>query len=500
MLRVITRATDVLGWCPIFATLLAVALPAAAQDADGRKSPHEMFFAVVKSGDSQKFMRILHPDLRRQFDRPVVHNWMQEFNKRFGNYVGPDLTDFERGIELIQGRTAYKSSGTYRFEKGEVLGDFRLLDGELINFSCNTKGDKFDDWYQKPDTTDLYRVRGEDFLKEFIEGDPEIAHRLLHENLQKNVSLEQLKTMISNVETGVGKLRLISFDNEEQNAGPPFRLNMYYELEYEKSSLVARVSFEFSNLRGHILGFDLNADGEAAAELQPEYEKFLSVVGDNDFDGAYKMLHPRLKEEVDEPIMKLWMQVRHDAIGRFKRFAADYESKTVYNNGSKRFRGIGQAEFTNTVTEANVTLLDGQILGFALKSDLMPDDWFSQLKDTKYYEQKAEAFLKNWVDGKYESAFGQIHENLKTQFPVEKFKESMEAFNTNFGKVESIELVGSKVLSDDRDLVSCMFKATFENGAQADPTVNFEFSGLKGHIIGFNFPNPSTGNPENTNR
>ena len=56
-----------------------------------------------------------------------------------------------------------------------------------------------------------------------------------------------------------GKLRSITYDSESVEPDVGFDLTIFYRVECENASGLASITFQFTEMRGHILAFDLDA-------------------------------------------------------------------------------------------------------------------------------------------------------------------------------------------------------------------------------------------------
>jgi hypothetical protein len=86
----------------------------------------------------------------------------------------------------------------------------------------------------------------------------EAAHQMTHENFRKEFPPEKLKDTIAKVREEAGKLKSVTYKSERFVAKPKDQtLTVFFNVKGEKAELPGKVEFQFSGLKGHIIGFEV---------------------------------------------------------------------------------------------------------------------------------------------------------------------------------------------------------------------------------------------------
>jgi hypothetical protein len=142
------------------------------------------------------------------------------------------------------------------FEKGSANSDLIFLDGRLAGFHVESKQIP-DNWFKGPNSTELYRSRGREFLEGFLSGDADSAFARMDRKLQKKLPLKELKSKLAETTTKVGKLKSVDYQSESLNADGSQTLSVLYRLRGEQGESPAKLTFEFVGLRGFLIDCDL---------------------------------------------------------------------------------------------------------------------------------------------------------------------------------------------------------------------------------------------------
>jgi hypothetical protein len=217
------------------------------------------FFEAVGSGDPQQVTALFHPLLRDEVDEPVLAAWMAEVHDVLGTFQGLSKTDFATSSKLENSETVSESEGTVNFEKGSAKSKLVFRNSKVVEFSVES--DQVPpDWFKGPADSKLYRQRGEQFLKHFLNNEPEQAFAMMHEALQKELPLEALRTMIESVQQKAGGLKSLEYLSDRFDNTEGQTLKVLYQVDCEDAQTTAEVDFRFIGLKGHLIAFNMAAE------------------------------------------------------------------------------------------------------------------------------------------------------------------------------------------------------------------------------------------------
>src|SRR5262249_11204166 len=123
----------------------------------------EKFFTTVISGDPEQVLALCDPQLQEEIDAPVLGAWMNAVRKQLGPYRGLSAANFNTNMNSTPQGTIITSKGTVNFEHGDAHSELAYRNSLLTSFSIES--DKLGDWFQGPTSTELYRGRGEHFIR-----------------------------------------------------------------------------------------------------------------------------------------------------------------------------------------------------------------------------------------------------------------------------------------------------------------------------------------------
>jgi hypothetical protein len=227
----------------------------------GKKSAElqQKFFAAVESGDPEQVLVLLKPEVRTGIDPPVLPAWMKAMKSDLGAYKG--LSGFKTSSNFTNGATRTESAATVDFEKGTAQSDLIFLDGQIAGFHVRSPQIP-DDWFQGPDSTELYRSRGREFLQDLFHGDTDAAFALMDSKLQKKIPRDELKSKLAEAKARTGPLKSVDYESETIDAGSGHALTVLYRIEGESAKSPAKITFEFVGFKGAMADFDLAASAK----------------------------------------------------------------------------------------------------------------------------------------------------------------------------------------------------------------------------------------------
>lgn len=249
------KVLKVLGVVFLLIVVGIVALLVWAHHEGGKEM--DRFFGAIETGDPQKVLDLMAPSLTDEIDPPVLKLWMKAVNERLGKFDGLSAGSFGTETETTDAGQKTETHGTAKFEKGEAEVRLVLLDDKIVGFQVSS--DKLDDetWFIEPDT-DLYKERSKAFIKHLIAGEAEPALAMMHANLGKQFTADQLKQAMAQFVDLRGPLKEIEFTGETvgEDADSKF-LTLTMTCICEKETVPAYTTFRFVGFKGHLAAFGL---------------------------------------------------------------------------------------------------------------------------------------------------------------------------------------------------------------------------------------------------
>lgn len=224
------------------------------------KEAQEKFYTAVESGDTEKVMALLAPNLLDEVDSPMMAAWMKALTSNLGPYKGLSGSDFRSSSKYENGHSRIESAGMVDFEKGSARSELIYIDGKLAGFHI-TSPQLPDDWFHGPATTGLYRSQGQSFLTELFNGNTAAALAKTQANFQKKMSVEEVKKDVDEAIAAAGPLKSIDFQSEKTDPHDGYVLIIAYAVHGERKEMTATVDFRFAGLKGAIVGYDLGGGG-----------------------------------------------------------------------------------------------------------------------------------------------------------------------------------------------------------------------------------------------
>ena len=216
-------------------------------------------------------------------------------------------------------------------------------------------------------------------------------------------------------------------------------------------------------------------------------DKFFAAVASGKPEDVLALMHPAMRQEIDAPVLDAWMKEVNQKLGKCQGLSkADFHTEVKYENGVKVVESTGTVDFENGTAKSEITYRDDQIVKFNVTSDAIPPGWLKSLADLTLYRKRGEEFLRFALDGQPERAFAMMHPALQKKMPLETLKPSLEGMLAKTGKLQSItydreEFQGGK----DGESLTVYYKIAMQNGPVSG-RVEYQFVGLKGHILAFN--------------
>ena len=236
-----------------------------------------------------------------------------------------------------------------------------------------------------------------------------------------------------------------------------------------------------------ILATFLAVDTTACRAAEPSNfeEQFYQSMGQGDLETVYQMFHPALREEVDRPVMGAWVEAAQANLGPCLSIERIESSRTQQLTGL-RLEVFSKITFAKGVADGTLTVLDGQIIAFEVQSEKMAD-WFQGPSEVGLYAETAEAFITDFLSDEVTAAWERIHPALQEVVGKDGFETMMAKIASNGGMLENLQLRSHRfTLEDDLQTLILLYDLQCER-ASGTCKIEFEFAGMKGHLIAFDF-------------
>lgn len=227
---------------------------------------------------------------------------------------------------------------------------------------------------------------------------------------------------------------------------------------------------------------------------------FFAVVATNDAEAFLLASDPRMRNEVDAPLLKQWMQALNDRLGPYQGLdPTDFHSSTRFEGGSRIVETKGTVLFESGKAYSELSYVDDKLAHFHVTSDRMEDSWFREPDDTTIYRSQAETFYAELVNNNIDAAYDTFSDQLKQTVSIDQFRTLAKKIQQGLGSEPTVRYVDDEFLDspvDGQRLVVRYTLAGSEATYHAD--VVFVFDGLTARLTEFNAFPDSTESPTNS--
>ena len=215
-------------------------------------------------------------------------------------------------------------------------------------------------------------------------------------------------------------------------------------------------------------------------------EQFFIAVESGDVKQVSALLHPALRQEVDEPVLAAWMTAVRKNLGQYRGLSrTSFGTSVQYDTDGKTVESKGTVKFENGTARSEIHYRDDLIVLFKVDSEQLPTDWFQGPEGTELYHRRGEEFLSNLLSDKIEAAHKMAHEEFRRIAPREKLEATMAKVRELAGTLESVVYKTERFVAKPKDQVLTVFYTVkFEKG-EIPGKVEFQFVKMKGHIVRF---------------
>lgn len=229
-----------------------------------------------------------------------------------------------------------------------------------------------------------------------------------------------------------------------------------------------------------------------APETQPKKEvnaaeaiqrEFFQAVQSGDTANVVAMMHPALRELVDEPVLVAWTAKVNELgpLGEIKS-----KTEAVPDNVPSRTVSNANVSFESCTANSQLESVDGQLVAFKVESDRLKD-WFEGPATTDLYEEIGRTFIRRFLLKQGNSAFNMCHPELQKLVDGKRLYEMIATITDAGGKLTSLRVTETKNdFSNGVQKLNIKYRVECE---KSDMTclVTFQFVGMKGHLVAFKF-------------
>ncbi|MEZ6074042.1 MAG: hypothetical protein R3C10_28135 [Pirellulales bacterium] len=222
------------------------------------------------------------------------------------------------------------------------------------------------------------------------------------------------------------------------------------------------------------------ADSGAVTE-----SRFLQALDRGDTAAVIALLHPAARKEVDEPVLATWVTAMHERLGphvAVRRIA----SSQAHGLTGTQIETTSDVQFERGKAEVDITVLDGQVIGFHVNSEQLAD-WFQGPRQIEPYDVVAQAFIRAFLREDSGKSRSLMHPALREAVSFEQLDDMIKKVTANGGCLKSMRLVGQRFSSEG---TSPTLFVTYDiecERATGRCEIEFQFVGMKGYLFGFDF-------------
>ncbi|NLI78248.1 MAG: hypothetical protein GX442_17665 [Candidatus Riflebacteria bacterium] len=244
----------------IFAVLIAVGVYIGFSSGSATQ---EKFFQAFATDDPAPVMALMHPELRKVIDPPILRAWQKAFNKNLGAFKGLKLNGFSTSSKVENGMKLYESKGEAEFEKGTAQVELNYVDDQIVKFTVESP-QMPKAWFTGPDGTEFYREKAKEFWARFFRKEADAAWGMLGSQLQDKVSQVDFNKQVEEITTNFGTCKAMTFQTEKfEETEDTQDLRIFFRLDTDHGPAEGMTKFQFIGLRGVLLGYNIKpAEGQ----------------------------------------------------------------------------------------------------------------------------------------------------------------------------------------------------------------------------------------------
>ncbi|MEQ8787960.1 MAG: hypothetical protein RIC55_16760 [Pirellulaceae bacterium] len=487
-------------WRKEYAAMAAIAITfsclvagcSSGDSPEQNAAAQDRFFVAVSSGDTQRVLDLMHPELRKQIDEPLLADWMKQVNASLGKYEGMSWSDWNTKWEVKNGVKRNLAEGTFNFARGDAQAEFVFVDDQLVSFHVDS--DKIPkDWFHGPSDAAIYQQRGAEFLRHLYTGEFDKIDQKVRDAFGTPV----LENAAAEIKEQLGKVQKIEPDAQQWSDENGGRLSNCYRVEGDREVdgvhrfLYAQVDFGFSGLQGMPTGFKNGADAEIelppeqAGQYEPREQAVLAAWQSSDAAKFATLMEPSLRDRLDDAVAAAWLKGVAANHGEFQALKS-VARKSIYRDGRKLIESTLTCEHEQGDVDLRLEFKEvfpEHVTGFFIPVEHLKG-WPEKL-EVSGYQERGKAFLEKLLAGQLEESTTLMGPAFRAAAPVEKLAAIKQQIDEKLGTVETIEAGMPEVQDGETLQLVVPFQLKFEKGPTTGQ-VAFVYTGAAFVLNGFN--------------
>ena len=232
---------------------------------------------AVEARDTKLFMSLLHPELPKVIDEPILQFYFDVLHDRLGSITRKKPSDLKRETKTDSGVSSVVTSATVAFEKGTGVFECAEQEGKIVSFDLASS--LMTDLHKKlgarfvNDNDFAAKIgkhlapRGEAMLNSVFAAEDEKAYAMLHPQVREQISLEDAKAEFLKSRVTFGPIHGIDYDGFTEvmsEAGELKRLLLNYKIAKDEVTVVGQVEFHIVGFYSAITGMNVKEDDAPA--------------------------------------------------------------------------------------------------------------------------------------------------------------------------------------------------------------------------------------------
>ena len=123
--------------------------------------------------------------------------------------------------------------------------------------------------------------------------------------------------------------------------------------------------------------------------------EFFAVVAAADPEVFFAASDPRMRNEIDAPLLRQWMQSLNERLGAYQGLEpTDFHSSTRFEDGNRVVETAGTVRFENGTAYSELTYVNGKLAEFDVTSELMGEIGFKLPMTQPFIEFRRRRFTR----------------------------------------------------------------------------------------------------------
>ena len=228
--------------------------------------------------------------------------------------------------------------------------------------------------------------------------------------------------------------------------------------------------------------FILGAQAQAQVD-EEKLDQFLNAVQIGETEGLLNLMHPKLAEQIDPPILEAWLQSVAYKLGSVE---VVLPATSIIAGDREEF--TSNVSFTKGTARVAITVLNDSIVAFEVQSDELAN-WFQRPTSLKIYRDRVERFMTALDNQEYDRCLSLMHSQIAEKLNAEILSEYLEKVEQVVGasRTRKFQFAKLTILPDERlEQIDLYYEI---EGSLGSVTAEFaiRFQGMRGQLVGFRF-------------